>query len=455
MYIQQSHKEEDEDLVSLAGEVSCDGLQFQELARKAQAAVNSAKFSLRLACSPMYYTYSVWPSCKENPSQFKEDLRYLFTLLGQGNLKPNVTECINLEEVGEVQERIELLGKKGTVVCLPTALYEKKAYAVVAPQNYPKRDQHGFPVLDGSDFDSDPLQSYASDAGYVKVAHHQPSDTLSDFNRMPRTSIDNGSASLPVLPETSSYSNVHPFHNDTYHQTNHFDRASATSDYAFEHNRYQYDTSSMIGSVGQISAANVSVGHQTALSDGALKSRSPFGGEELPLSIQFRNKEGRRYRAYQRQKKAKETWKRSQQQQQSSKTEAEKELDANPSPMTPAVETRASYSTRKMRREARTGRGQTSAAPAEKSSGNATKAAPATNLEVQPRVAEMKTADVQQLKGPSSASPGSRSQDMRFKSAGQEPCKDSRSEQDEYDAGDFRSVLSKWKNIDDQLSRQS
>ena len=117
VYIHHGHKDDMDDLtlVEMADNGCLDGCAFDELTNKAKAAVNSAKFSLRLTCSPNYIVYEgVWPSCKENPNQFKEDLRYLFTLLGQGRLKPNVDECINLEEVSEVQDRIELLGKKGT-----------------------------------------------------------------------------------------------------------------------------------------------------------------------------------------------------------------------------------------------------------------------------------------------------------------------------------------------------
>lgn len=181
------HKIDEDELGSVANEISCDGIHFQELAKKAQNAMNSAKFSLRLACSPKYMVYEgVWPSCKEDPNQFKEDLRYLFTLLEQESLKPNIFKCIDLEEVSEVQDTIELLGKKGTVVCLPTALYEKKACHVVPPEISLKKDENGFLVMrdtqtargaeDTLDFD------YAIDAGYGTAAQY--GDTLSDFHRM-------------------------------------------------------------------------------------------------------------------------------------------------------------------------------------------------------------------------------------------------------------------------------
>ena len=185
---QDGHKNDEDDLGSVANDISCDGLHFHELAKKAQNVMNSAKFSLRLACSPKYMVYEgVWPSCKEDPNQFKEDLRYLFTLLERGSVKPFIAKCVDLEEVPEIQDTIELLGKKGTVVCLPTALYEKKACNVVPPEISMKTDENGFLVLrdnytafrakeNTSDFD------YAIDAGYGATSQH--GDTLSDFHQM-------------------------------------------------------------------------------------------------------------------------------------------------------------------------------------------------------------------------------------------------------------------------------
>ena len=339
VYIHHGHRvPEEESLgISIADDTSC--ADFSELTKKAQDAINSAKFSLRLSCSPKYLIYEgVWRSCKEAPNQFKEDLRYLFTLLGQGSLKPRVTECINLEEMTEVQDKIELLGKKGTIVCLPTALYEKKVYEyqVVSPDGgITKRDQHGFPLWEGGDDsddeDEEESYSYASDAGYVKAPPSPLSDTLSDFHSMrstptqpmPRSSPDN----LPALPEASSFTQQSD--NNFNHQTNGggdllmhpMSDPSRTSG--------QEETSSLISSVGQNSATNASTENQTPSSE-----KTPFNDEELdlPLSIQFGGKKNkgrsRRYRAYQyqlRQKRAKESWKRLQQQEPS----AEKTKDGN------------------------------------------------------------------------------------------------------------------------------
>ncbi|KAL7536689.1 hypothetical protein ACHAXR_007337 [Thalassiosira sp. AJA248-18] len=371
VYIHHGNKSDDDNEFALAEDITkgCDGAHLQDLARK-------AAFSLRLACSPKYLVYEgVWASCKENKSQFKEDLRYLLTLLGRGNLKPNVNECIGLEDVAGVQDRIELLGKKGTIVCLPTALYEKKVY-VVNPNNSPSRDQQGFPVVEGSDFnafsspsDKDPVHTYACDAGYVKAAT-QPYDTLSDFHYMhdkkKLASISDNASSLPALPEASSYSQ-----SNLNHQSNNFgaqhnsslmgsmNHTRRSSD-GFLQNYYyhHYDTSSLVSSPTS-STANVSTG-QTALSEGALKATTPFLEEEdPPLSIQFRNKKYRRYHAFQRHKRN-ESWKKSHPQQKKknegnnndgqqdqevdSQSSREKYVSSPPS---------SSYSARRMRREAR------------------------------------------------------------------------------------------------------
>ena len=83
VYIHHGHKHIDEDdLGIIADDVSYDGLHFQDLAEKARTIINSAKLSIRLACSLKYIEYEgVWPSCKGNQSQFKEDFRHLFTIL--------------------------------------------------------------------------------------------------------------------------------------------------------------------------------------------------------------------------------------------------------------------------------------------------------------------------------------------------------------------------------------
>lgn len=346
VYIHHGHRvPEEESLgISIADDTSCP--DFSELTKKAQDAINSAKFSLRLSCSPKYLIYEgVWRSCKEAPNQFKEDLRYLFTLLGQGSLKPRVTECINLEEMTEVQERIELLGKKGTIVCLPTALYEKKVYEY----GFTKLDQHGFPLWEGGDDsddeDEEESYSYASDAGYVKAPPSPLSDTLSDFHSMRSTSTqpmprpDN----LPALPEASSFTQQSD--NNFNHQTNGGGDLlmHPMSDPSRRYSqRGQDETSSLISSVGQNSTTNASTENQTPSSE-----KTPFNDEELdlPLSIQFGGKKNkgrsRRYQAYQyqlRQKRAKESWKRSQQQGPS----AEKIKDGNERHPTDELESCAS-----------------------------------------------------------------------------------------------------------------
>jgi len=348
VYIHHGHKDDMDDLtlVEMADNGCLDGCAFDELTNKAKAAVNSAKFSLRLTCSPNYIVYEgVWPSCKENPNQFKEDLRYLFTLLGQGRLKPNVDECINLEEVSEVQDRIELLGKKGTIVCLPTALYEKKAHHVVSsPPNSPRRGETGFPGVVNdivyNDNENDHKDSYASDAGYVTKA---PSDTLSDFHSMrtrthtrkPSSLTSDTSELLPALPEASPYTQ----RADNLNRPTINDFMQDTSIIVANHN----DAASLISSVGQNSAADC---HTTQSEGGALsRQKTEEESIDLPMSIQFGGKRSIRYRAYQRQKEAKK---------QSQKVGAE-EGDDDKSVMSMASTKSASskYTRRRLREKAR------------------------------------------------------------------------------------------------------
>lgn len=352
VHIHQGHKEDEDDLVTIADEVNCDGVHFQCLAKKCKAAMDSAKFNLLLACTPKYIEYEgVWRSCKESPSLFKEDLRFLFTLLGQGSLKPNVTECIGLEEVAGAQDRIELVGNEGIIVCLPTALYEKKVQVssdALSLVNSTRNDRKGFLVESNDD---NPADTYASDSGYGSTSAH---DTLSDFHDMHDTK--QCTSSLPVLPEATSYSHT----TNMDHRTR-FGAVHRHSSLVESTNQRQDDASSMISSVSHGSYANAST-TQTALSDSALRATKPSSKEDPPSSIQFRIKQTRRYRAYQRQFQAKERWKKSQVQQQQGDGEEKlhPELDSQPSQEKPPLSPQ-SYSARKAarRREARM-RGQTS-----------------------------------------------------------------------------------------------
>jgi hypothetical protein len=237
VYTTHGHKHVDDgnDLISmenLAEEVSCSNcLQCspKEISRKAQAAINSAKFSLRLSLSPKYLEYEgLWASCKEDSTQFKEDLRYLFALLGRGNLKPNITECISLDEIAGVQERIEIQGKMGTVICLPFALSEKKSYRSIdqesprsgtsssgrrAQQESPRsQESHrsGTPEMTYHQRERQERQvdnfanNYAIDSGYVKETHIN--DSLSDFHRMRDHDHDHDKSTTNVIQE-EKYSN--------------------------------------------------------------------------------------------------------------------------------------------------------------------------------------------------------------------------------------------------------
>ncbi|KAL9183115.1 hypothetical protein ACHAXT_004902 [Thalassiosira profunda] len=217
VYIEEGHGDDEADELGLPTDsVNCELLNLGELAKKVQGAVKSAKFDMLLACTPRYLIYEgVWRSAKENQSQFKEDLRYLFTLLGRGGgLKPNVIECVGLEDIAGVQDRIELLGKEGSIVCLPTALYERKV--VVSPKSDSNRGQTGFPGAADGDVvtpEDRAVQDYASDAGYSTPAF----EALSDFNRMKGATESTGANTdnpatpnlfLPVLPESASFHKV-------------------------------------------------------------------------------------------------------------------------------------------------------------------------------------------------------------------------------------------------------
>ena len=65
-----------------------------------RSAVASAKFNCQLTCSSQFETYEgVWASCKQDQILFKNDLRFLLTLLAEGKLEPQVEERVCLEDV--------------------------------------------------------------------------------------------------------------------------------------------------------------------------------------------------------------------------------------------------------------------------------------------------------------------------------------------------------------------
>lgn len=453
MYIHHGHKDDMDDLtlVEMADNGCLDGCAFDELTNKAKAAVNSAKFSLRLTCSPNYIVYEgVWPSCKENPNQFKEDLRYLFTLLSQGHLKPKVDECINLEEVSEVQDRIELLGKKGTLVCLPTALYEKKAYHVSSPPNSPRRGETGFPGVVNdivyNDNENDHKDSYASDAGYVTKA---PSDTLSDFHSMrtrthtrkPSSLTSDTSELLPALPEASPYTQ----RTDNLNRPTINDFMQDTSIIVANHN----DAASLISSVGQNSAAD----YNTTQSEGGAMSRQKTEEEsiDLPMSIQFGSKKRSiRYRAYQRQKEAKK---------QSQKVGAE-EGDDDKSVMSMASTKSASskYTRRRLREKAREQRQKQKGVVSEDRN-NKDKPV-ASEIVIKTKVKSLrKTSDKSWQRNEVDSKPQFNRNSLRKvqlapRLASNSPGSDARDECGSKEGGEirdnsFNSIMNKWKNIEE------
>ncbi|KAL3779644.1 hypothetical protein HJC23_011443 [Cyclotella cryptica] len=120
-----------DDSIVATENVGCDGgLHLGDLAEKARFAFEEAKFHLRLACCSQFLTYDgAWASSKEDPSLWKEDLRFLLALLSEGNLRPRAHERICLENVAETQDRIELYGKGHSIVCLPFKTATETAFA--------------------------------------------------------------------------------------------------------------------------------------------------------------------------------------------------------------------------------------------------------------------------------------------------------------------------------------
>ena len=287
VYTYHGHKHDDEDMGnigSLAEEVGCSKCSPQEITKRAQEAIRFAKFNLRLACSPNYIVYEgLWHSCKQKPHQFKEDLRYLFTLLGRGMIKPMVAECITLDDVAGVQDRIELLGNKGTVVCTPTALYEKKVCK--SPEIVPR---------DSIDSIEDDLaHKYAVDAGYIN-------DTLSDFHRMHFR--DDYAQPMPVVREEVpySYQKFVSFPNDdVVMNISSTTTGSVERGHSVSQQEFMNHMSLLMGSNDQDIAGDVS-SYKDDL-------QTKYSTIRTPGSIRFHKGKSRRYKAYhlyQRQKLA-------------------------------------------------------------------------------------------------------------------------------------------------------
>jgi NADPH:quinone reductase-like Zn-dependent oxidoreductase len=63
--------------------------------------------------------YSINVMRARHPEWFKEDLAYLFELLKQGRIKPNVAERICFDEVANAHRRLEAGGLEGKLVLCP------------------------------------------------------------------------------------------------------------------------------------------------------------------------------------------------------------------------------------------------------------------------------------------------------------------------------------------------
>ena len=166
------YDKKDEDFGSLTS-AGCNW-SMKSIKEKAKEVYEGAKFSVRLTCSPNFAVFEgVWSSYKNNGATFRQDLRFLFDLLGQNLIRPQVKECVEIEDIEAVQDRVEVAGKDGTIVCLPTALYEKKS-KYVAEKHIPSNDWPSTTQTQDNFFD------YAALSGYVQPV--SPMEVLDDFH---------------------------------------------------------------------------------------------------------------------------------------------------------------------------------------------------------------------------------------------------------------------------------
>ena len=63
--------------------------------------------------------YSINVMRARHPHWFKQDLAYLFELLGKGRIKPNVAERISFADVPNAHRRLETGGLEGKLVLCP------------------------------------------------------------------------------------------------------------------------------------------------------------------------------------------------------------------------------------------------------------------------------------------------------------------------------------------------
>jgi NADPH:quinone reductase-like Zn-dependent oxidoreductase len=92
-----------------------------DVVEKARIAHEKAALVHRLQTCPEISTYKgVMSNIIDDSLAWKDDVSFLFSLLAQGRIHPRVHERIySLEDVSKVQDRLELYGKKESVVCLP------------------------------------------------------------------------------------------------------------------------------------------------------------------------------------------------------------------------------------------------------------------------------------------------------------------------------------------------
>lgn len=333
VYLHPYDKKDEEYLGSLTS-AGCNW-SMKSIKEKAKEAYEGAKFSVRLTCSPNFVVFEgVWSSYKNNGAAFRQDLRFLFDLLGQNLLRPHVKECVEIEDIEEVQNRVEVTGKDGTIVCLPTALYEKKSKDVIAERHIPSNNKPS--KIQTQDHFSD----YAALSGYVQPV--SPMEVLEDFHEKVKIKEEHQSPKIrDLMHQTQQQTDPAWTPNDT------FWRAGANKPFSSKCAISPSNISGNISATGTVATAT-----QSAYSDGVtIKPYLPLL-EAPPQSISIRKK---RARALRRRREAQTRWKHqdrpaaSERDEQSISDETIHSESACSAPTSPSNQT----TSRKIRREAR------------------------------------------------------------------------------------------------------
>ena len=172
------------------------GCEMSEVIKNARYAFDEAKFHLQRACCSQFLTYDgVWASLKAEPLTWKEDLRFLLAVLGERKLNPRIYEKVCcVEDVPDVQDKIELYGKTVSIMCLPSKMATERSGARNGSVKYSSqpKDLVQYDQTIGSCAEKTPQETtsnignmhYAIDSGYVRSSQLPSLDTLSDFHHM-------------------------------------------------------------------------------------------------------------------------------------------------------------------------------------------------------------------------------------------------------------------------------